>query len=99
MESATVNKKPAVNETRPSTVQMVQPAVSHASRPLGLLQAIKSWIFPPDDSNNSPEDLSESIDWVRAVAFFAMQLSFVLVFFVGWRSALPFFSMLYGFSP
>jgi hypothetical protein len=84
MESATANKKPEVTETRPNTVRAMQPEGSHARRPYGFLQSINSWIFPPDDSNSVPEDLSESIDWVRAVAFFAMQLSFVLVFFVGW---------------
>jgi len=50
----------------------------------GFFSALSRWLIPPDVNKQAPQDLSERIDWVRAIPYYGMHLACLTVFFVGW---------------
>lgn len=84
METSTTDKKLNIVKAPPSTAPTPQPAAEQPARSYGFVQSVKAWIFPPDDRDKQSENLSERIDWFRAIPFFAMHLACGLVFLVGW---------------
>lgn len=79
-----IHNKLDVIGTKPNTIQPLQPTTDQPVRSYGFLQSVKAWVFPPDDRGDGPGNLSERIDWFRAVPFLAMHLACALVYFVGW---------------
>lgn len=84
METAIVNKKPEVNKAMPNTVPTLEPAAVQPPRSYDFFQSVKAWVLPPVGRDDRPENLSERIDWLRAIPFFGMHLACALVYFVGW---------------
>jgi stearoyl-CoA desaturase (delta-9 desaturase) len=56
--------------------------MSDSPRP-GFLQYLKYWFAPPID-NTPPKDLSNKVDWIRAIPFILLHLGCLGVIWVGW---------------
>jgi stearoyl-CoA desaturase (delta-9 desaturase) len=58
--------------------------MSDSPRPPSFLHSIFLWFTPTDQQETGPEELTNKVDWVRAIPFIGMHLACLAVFFVGW---------------